>query len=95
MICLTATCDNSSHPGGQSPEDKDSGASGQHEKVGGGVDGATPVLPDKHDDMALVAEETKQYRIERASLSEDKDAEKKLIEEEKISNQSMPKITDP
>lgn len=95
LIFLSAACDNSSSPGGQSRDDKDSGASEQYGEVGRGVDGATPVLSDQHGDMALVAEETKLYKIERAALSEEKDAEKKLIEGEKISNQSMQATAEP
>ena len=85
MLLLVMGCD--SNPSVSSKASAET-AEAKVEKVGKGLDGATPALPDKKEDMALIERETKQYEAETAAFKKARDRDLGQIEDEKISNKA-------
>ena len=86
---LSLGCDAGSGSSGTSSAETDAVNTAKKIRVGKGVDGATPALPGKNEDMALVAKEAKQNEVETTAARQERDEDLSQIEAEKISNQTQ------
>ena len=82
---LSFGCDSSPTPESTSELKRLEPEPAQAPRVAKAVEGPAPALPVKEEDMALVAEETARYEAEKVAAEDERDRDRDMIENEKIS----------
>ena len=71
MILISCNGDTETYQSADAPSEKPE--TGDQPTVSAAIEGAKPTIADAADDMALVAEETKQYKRQRRQMETDRE----------------------